>query len=140
MPPLGTWPNRIVAKVLDFLLAEIAAWLILLPVDNYGTNSGWIGPVWLGYGIFLVYEALMLSRDGQTLGKKLMKVRVAMLVDGSTPRSAAAWTRSATFVLPAAICCGGFWWPIDGLFGVFDKPYRQAIHDKAAKTVVVSTA
>jgi len=140
MPPLGSWPNRIVARLLDWVLVEVVATLVLLPFVNFGNQDGWVGSLWLGYVLYLVYDGLMLSRDGQTLGKKVMKVRVAMLIDGSSPTPGAAWTRAATFVVPALICCGGLWWPIDGLFGVFDKPYRQCIHDKAAKTVVVSTA
>ncbi|MCU7824574.1 RDD family protein [Kitasatospora sp. DSM 101779] len=140
MPPLGTWPNRIVAALVDFVLVEAVAVALVVPFASFGKQDGWVGATWLGYLLWLVYGGLMLSRDGQTLGKKLMKVRVAMLVDGSVPSPAAAWTRAAVFVVPALICCGGLWWPIDGLFGVFDKPYRQCIHDKAAKTVVVSTA
>ncbi|GAA4850786.1 RDD family protein [Kitasatospora terrestris] len=140
MPPLGSWPNRILARVIDFVLVEVVAVLVLLPFVNYGRQDGWVGATWLGYGLYLVYEGIMLSRDGQTVGKKVMKVRVAMLVDGSSPTPGAAWTRAATFIVPALICCGALWWPIDGLFGVFDKPYRQCIHDKAAKTVVVTTA
>ncbi|MEU9128555.1 RDD family protein [Kitasatospora sp. NPDC048540] len=140
MPPLGSWSNRIVAKVLDFLMMLILAVLVSLPFADLTSNNGWIGPIWLAYAFYLVYEGLMLGRDGQTVGKKLFKLRVAMLVDGSIPTGNAAWIRSATFVLPAVICCGALWWPVDGLFGVFDKPYRQCIHDKAAKTVVISTA
>lgn len=140
MPALGSWLNRIVAVVLDWVLVQVVAILVLLPFVSFDKQDGWVGSAWLGYGLFLVYEGVMLSRDGQTLGKKVMKVRVAMLIDGSSPTPSAAWTRAATFIVPALICCGGLWWPVDGLFGVFDKPYRQCIHDKAAKTVVVSTA
>ncbi|WP_441245903.1 RDD family protein [Kitasatospora sp. McL0602] len=139
MPPIGSWLNRIVARVIDFVLVQAIATLIVLPFVSLGSQNGWVGAAWLGYGLYLVYEGLMLSRDGQTIGKKVMKVRVAMLVDGSAPAGSAAWTRAATFVVPALLCCGALWWPVDGLFGVFDKPYRQCIHDKAAKTVVVST-
>ena len=140
MPPLGSWGSRIVARLIDYVMVQALAVLVVAPFVSLGKQDGWVGAAWLGYGIYLVYEGLMLSRDGQTVGKKVMKVRVAMLIDGSSPGNAAAWTRAATFVVPALICCGGLWWPVDGLFGVFDKPYRQCVHDKAAKTVVVSTA
>ncbi|MGK4581039.1 RDD family protein [Kitasatospora sp. HPMI-4] len=140
MPPLGSWPNRILAKLIDYIGIQIIAGLIVLPFANLGNQDGYVGATWLGYAMYLVYEGVMLSRDGQTVGKKLMKLRVAMLADGSVPTGAAAWTRSAVFVVPALVCCGLLWWPVNGLFGVFDKPYRQCIHDKAAKTVVVSTA
>ncbi|MFD9594959.1 RDD family protein [Kitasatospora sp. NPDC059973] len=139
MPPLGTWPNRILAQVIDYVLVQIVAIILVLPFATLSDRSGEAGAFWLACGLYLIYDGVMLSRDGQTLGKKAMKIRVAMLIDGSTPPPAAAWTRAAVFILPAVICCAALWWLIDGLFGVFDKPYRQCLHDKAAKTVVVST-
>ncbi|MFF7636594.1 RDD family protein [Kitasatospora sp. NPDC008050] len=138
MPPLGTWPHRILARVIDYVLIQVIAFLLVLPFTGFGNRDGWTGGVWVYYGLYLIYEGLMLSRDGQTLGKKVMNVRVAMLADGSSPAGSAAWTRAAVYTLPAAVCCG-IWWLVDGLFGVFNKPYRQCLHDKAAKTVVVST-
>ncbi|MGW2251462.1 RDD family protein [Kitasatospora sp. NPDC001660] len=140
MPPLGSWPNRILARIIDYLLVQVVALLVVLPFAGLGNRSGEADAFWLACALYLVYEGLMLGRDGQTLGKKAMKIRVAMLVDGNSPTRPAAWTRAAVYILPAVICCAAFWWLVDGLFGVFDKPYCQCIHDKAAKTVVVSTA
>ncbi|MEU6970164.1 RDD family protein [Kitasatospora aureofaciens] len=139
MPPIGTWPKRILARVIDYVLIQVVGVIVVSPFVDLGTRQGSTEAFWLGCVIYLVYEALMLARDGQTLGKKAMKIRVAMLVDGNTPTQAAAWTRAAVYILPAVICCAALWWIIDGLFGVFDKPYRQCVHDKAAKTVVVTT-
>ncbi|MFI8458453.1 RDD family protein [Kitasatospora sp. NPDC085464] len=139
MPPLGTWPKRILARLIDYLLVQAVALIVVGPFVDLGARSGSAEAFWLACLIYLVYDALMLSRDGQTLGKKATKVRVAMLIDGNIPTQSAAWTRSAVFILPALLCCAALWWVIDLLFGVFDKPYRQCIHDKAAKTVVVTT-
>ncbi|MBD0692291.1 RDD family protein [Streptomyces sp. CBMA123] len=139
MPPIGTWPKRITARLLDYVLVQAVAVIIVSPFVDLSTRQGTTEAFWLGCAIYLVYEALMLSRDGQTLGKKAMKIRVAMLIDGNSPTQAAAWTRAAVFILPAVLCCAALWWVVDGLFGVFDKPYQQCIHDKAAKTVVVTT-
>lgn len=139
MPPIGTWPKRILARVIDYVLIQVVGVIVVSPFVDLGTRQGSTEAFWLGCVIYLVYEALMLARDGQTLGKKAMKIRVAVLVDGNTPTQAAAWTRAAVYILPAVICCAALWWIIDGLFGVFDKPYRQCVHDKAAKTVVVTT-
>ncbi|PYC84402.1 RDD family protein [Streptomyces tateyamensis] len=138
MPPVGSWPSRILARLIDYVIIQVVAAVLVLPFTGFGSRNGWAGAVWLYYGLYLVYEGVMLARDGQTVGKKVMNVRVAMLADGSAPTGSAAWTRAAVFTLPAAICCG-LWWLIDGVFGVFDKPFRQCVHDKAAKTVVVST-
>ncbi len=140
MPPIGSWPNRILARLLDYVMIQIVAILLVLPFASLGDRTGSTGAFWLACVLYFIYEGTMLSRDGQTLGKKAMKVRVAMLVDGNTPTGSAAWTRAAVFIVPAIVCCAALWWIIDGLFGVFDKPYRQCLHDKAAKTVVVSTA
>ncbi|MFI5646467.1 RDD family protein [Kitasatospora sp. NPDC051705] len=139
MPPLGTWPKRILARFIDYLLVQAVAVIIVAPFASLGDRSGSAGSFWLACAIWLVYDALMVGRDGQSLGKKAMHIRVAMLIDGNVPTQSAAWTRSAVFILPAVLCCAALWWVIDGLFGVFDKPYRQCIHDKAAKTVVVTT-
>lgn len=139
MPPLGGWGARILARAIDLVMIVAISMILVLPFASLGDQSGVAGSLWLAYAILLVYEGIMLSRGGQTVGKKLMKIRVATLADGSAPDAGTAWTRSATTVLPAVLCCIVLWWLIDGLFGVFDKPYRQCIHDKAAKTVVVST-
>ncbi|MEY9947775.1 RDD family protein [Kitasatospora sp. GAS1066B] len=138
MPPLGTWPHRILARLIDYLLIQVLAFVVVLPFTGFTNRNGWTDGVWVYYVLYFVYDGVMISRDGQTLGKKAMKVRAAMLSDGSSPTSSAAWTRAAVYTLPAVICCG-LWWIVDGMFGVFDKPYRQCVHDKAAKTVVVST-
>ncbi|MFJ7247914.1 RDD family protein [Kitasatospora sp. NPDC098652] len=139
MPPIGTWPKRIIARLIDYVLMQAIGVLVIGPFVDLSTREGTTEAFWLGCAVYLVYEALMLSRDGQTLGKKAVKIRVAMLIDGNSPTQSAAWTRAAVFILPAVLCCAALWWVIDGLFGVVDKPYRQCLHDKAAKTVVVTT-
>ncbi|MFF7993787.1 RDD family protein [Kitasatospora xanthocidica] len=139
MPPIGTWPKRILARLIDYLLMQIIGVVVVGPFADLSERNGSAEAFWLACALYLIYEALMLSRDGQTLGKKAMKIRVAMLIDGSTPTQSAAWTRAAVFILPAVLCCAALWWVVDGVFGVFDKPYRQCVHDKAAKTVVVTT-
>jgi uncharacterized RDD family membrane protein YckC len=139
MPPLGTWPSRILARLIDYVIIQAVALVVVLPFTGVSNRNGWTEGVWVFYALYLVYEGLMLSRDGQTLGKKVMNVRAAMLVDGARPDTRAAWIRAAVYTVPAVLCCG-LWWLVNGMFGVFDRPYRQCIHDKAAKTVVVSTA
>ncbi|MCC9308550.1 RDD family protein [Kitasatospora sp. RB6PN24] len=137
MPPLGSWPHRIIARLIDYVIIQVVALAVTLPISGFHRN-GWTEGVWVYYALYLVYEGVMISRYGQTVGKKVMNVRVAMLIDGSRPSAQAAWIRGAVYTVPAVLCCG-LWWVVDGMFGVFDKPYRQCIHDKAAKTVVVST-
>ncbi len=91
----------------------------------------------IGLGLLLTYVYLVeyQLRRGQTIGKRAMKLRVVP-VD-----PAAALTRShlvkrwlvervATSFVPL------LGW-VDGLWQLWDKPFQQCLHDKAAQTVVV---
>jgi hypothetical protein len=42
--------------------------------------------------------------------------------------------------VPALVCCYCIWWLVIVITVFTDKPYRQGLHDKAGKTVVVSAA
>jgi uncharacterized RDD family membrane protein YckC len=97
----------------------------------------------LGLFVFLlvayyIYSVEMMFRSGQTLGKKLIKVRVVPLEPGATlTRGMAAKRYLIEFV-------GGMFVPffsyLDGFWQLWDKPYQQTLHDKVAKTVVVKVA
>ncbi|MCZ2523384.1 RDD family protein [Streptomyces sp. HB2AG] len=130
---------RLLARVVDSLLVGFVGSLVLWTVlgfPDYGSAPGLLysGLVAL---LYLVYEGVMLSRDGQTVGKKLVRIRVAMLADGSSPPASAAWLRAGVYSLGAWVCC--IFWLLDVLWHLWDKPYRQCLHDKAARTVVVPT-
>jgi uncharacterized RDD family membrane protein YckC len=77
---------------------------------------------------------------GQTVGKRLMKIRVAMLNDGSVPDTSSSLMRAIVLWVPALVCCFCIWWLVIMVTILADKPYRQGLHDKAGKTVVVSAA
>ena len=49
-----------------------------------------------------------------------------------------ALARAAVLWIPFAVLLRLLWWPICGGWSFFDKPYKQGLHDKAAKTVVVT--
>ncbi|KIF04772.1 hypothetical protein PL81_16800, partial [Streptomyces sp. RSD-27] len=145
---------RLVARIIDVLVVLIPLWLILfavgfaLPTDTdqsgqpTGTASRWLGGAfllwWLLYiAAFIGYDWFFTHKGGQTLGKKAMRLRVAMLDNGSVPSSGASAARAATLWVPFFLCCG-LWWVIVGISILVDKPYQQGLHDKAGKTVVVS--
>jgi len=82
-----------------------------------------------------VYYVEMLRRDGQTLGKRAMKIKVVPLApDASLTRGMAAKRWLAGYVAGSFI--PGFIY-VDGLWQLWDKPYQQCLHDKFATTVVV---
>jgi uncharacterized RDD family membrane protein YckC len=82
--------------------------------------------------LFIIYEAVMLSRDGQTLGKKAMGIKVVN-ADGSEVQGGQAWKRAISRYLMQLTYVLGF---IDSLM-VFSRN-RRTLHDRFAKTLVVN--
>ncbi|MER5850416.1 RDD family protein [Streptomyces sp. NPDC002012] len=158
MPPLGEPGKRILARLIDFLIISIPLYLISLPwggaVEMKGNNSSNsnVGDVFsqtysghqllwslIGLVIYVGYDTYFTHKDGRTIGKRLLKLRVAMLNDGRVPDTGASFLRAVVLWLPALLCCPCLWWLINIVLMFTDKPYRQGLHDKAAKTVVVQT-
>ncbi|MFI1397776.1 RDD family protein [Streptomyces sp. NPDC020681] len=155
MPPLASFGNRFLARVIDALIVFIPLFLISLAFGGWdvtGDGDSWdeitkevnTGRQWLWSLLSLIgyvgYDTIMVKRNGQTLGKRWMKLRVAMLNDGSTPDTSSSLMRAAVLWVPALVCCFCIWWLVIIITIVSDKPYKQGLHDKAGKTVVVSTA
>ncbi|MFI5807756.1 RDD family protein [Streptomyces sp. NPDC051561] len=154
MPPLASIGKRFAARFLDLLVVGIPLAIIGIPFGTYRRVTettddlgDTITQVTTGTGLvfqlisvvaYVAYDALMTKKNGQTVGKRLMGLRVAMLNDGSVPQSNAAWMRAAVLMLPAMLCCPCLWWLINLVMIPVDKPYHQGVHDKAAKTVVVT--
>ncbi|GAA4917850.1 RDD family protein [Streptomyces coeruleoprunus] len=155
MPPLADTGKRILARIVDWLIIVVPLALIGIPFDIYrrvSEDSDDVAEVWqTGEGnqwvfqlisivAYVAYDTYFTQRNGQTLGKRLMGLRVAMLNDGSVPTVNASLIRALVLWLPALICCACLWPLLLLILIVVDKPYKQGLHDKAAKTVVVSTA
>ncbi|MFD5031864.1 RDD family protein [Streptomyces sp. NPDC058405] len=156
MPPLAPFGKRFVARVVDALIVFIPLAILSVFVGGWSTSSastgGWndftnqvnTGRQWLWSVISIIayvgYDTLMMRKTGQTLGKRWMKLRVAMLNNGTVPDTGASVLRAAVLWLPALICCLVLWWVIIIVTILASRPYRQGLHDKAARTVVVSAA
>ncbi|MDX6350835.1 MAG: hypothetical protein QOF84_5625 [Streptomyces sp.] len=144
MPPLANRGRRLLARIVDALIVGIPVYAITGAAFNnydYNNTGASYGESVIYAVIYLIYQVLLLTRSGQSLGKKLLKVRVGMLADGSNPTTEAALKREATYALvPIIPCCGSIFWLVNVLWCTWDKPYQQCLHDKAGKTVVVSAA
>ncbi|MEV7235882.1 RDD family protein [Streptomyces sp. NPDC051020] len=160
MPPLGEPGKRILARLIDFLIVSIPLYLISLPfggpveVSSNNANSNYDNfsnafnqtysarqLLWslIGLVAYVAYDTYFTHKDGRTIGKRLLNLRVAMLNDGRVPDTSTAFLRAVVLWLPALLCCPCLWWLINIVLMFTDKPYRQGLQDKAAKTVVVST-
>ncbi|MDT0435833.1 MULTISPECIES: RDD family protein [Streptomyces] len=148
MPPLADSGRRTLARIIDLILVGIVVWLVTWPIGvheyNVSGNNVAFGRSFvqslIAAVLYVGYDTVMISRTGQTLGKKWLKMRVANLDDGATPSVQTTLIRSLVLWIPFAFCCACIWTAIAGGWSFFDRPYKQGLHDKAAKTVVVSTA
>ncbi|MCW2878620.1 MAG: hypothetical protein JWQ95_2720 [Sphaerisporangium sp.] len=136
-PPAGRW-RRLFAGVLDLLIVG----LITSPFSStvaqrmpdgafelvHVENGVVVAIVW-----FLYYWLLTAFWHGQTVGKKLFRMRVVQhpTQEPVTPGQAAV--REAVYGIFSLVCCLGL---VDLVWILFDGK-KQALHDKAASTLVV---
>lgn len=150
--------RRLAARLLDTLLLGALVSAVAVPVgtsaiDHIGDKieaaklSGRTVTVWLvdattagQIGIVLgallvlgvLYEALPTATWGRTLGKKLCGVRVMGIESHEAPSFGAALRRWLVYSLLGVLVIG----VLNVLWCLFDRPWRQCWHDKAAGTFV----
>ncbi|MGW8728299.1 RDD family protein [Streptomyces sp. NPDC055808] len=98
-----------------------------------GTTAGFLGIV---LGAFLVlgllYEALPTAKWGRTLGKRLCGVQVRGIESYEPPTFGQAARRWLVYGVLGLFAVG----VVNVVWCVFDRPWRQCWHDKAAHTFV----
>ncbi|MFF9759414.1 RDD family protein [Streptomyces caelestis] len=100
-----------------------------------GTTSVHLGivlAVLLLAGVLL--EVLPTAKWGRTLGKKLLGVEVRDIEGHEAPSFGAALRRWLVYSVPGLLVVG----VVGVLWCLFDKPWRQCWHDKAAHTFVAA--
>ncbi|GGT14523.1 RDD family protein [Streptomyces chromofuscus] len=80
----------------------------------------------------VLYEALPTATWGRTLGKKLLGLEVWDIEAHEAPSFGAALRRWLVYSVSGLLCFG----LVGVLWCLFDKPWRQCWHDKAAHTFV----
>ena len=95
----------------------------------------------VGVALWFAYEVPSLANSGQTIGKRLVGIRVLRLEADGPLGFGRAWRRwnplgLATF-LWTCFLIGFALQFLDCLFVIVDHPLHQALHDKSAATVVV---
>ena len=164
---LASWGSRAVAKIVDWLIesaiaAPFIAFLLrdsfvrffdaieALPADatqvppavvqqftdDVASHVGLITAVTVL--VAFLYTVPQDAIWNRTLGKRLLGIRIRRKdVEGRL-----GWTRATVRWLvwtALSVAFGGILLLVDILFPLWDKPWRQAIHDKAAGTVVERT-
>ena len=94
----------------------------------------------LAAALWFAYEVPSIAGNGQTLGKRVMRIKVVRQESTDPVGFGRAIRRWNPLGLPTLMWyCGiGFLFQIaDGLSPLFDWPLRRALHDRSAGTVVV---
>jgi uncharacterized RDD family membrane protein YckC len=157
--PLADFGSRLLAQLIDALLVGIVLAIVLIPtfllivtqvvfrtddanpspfttlVPIFGLEAGFF---LLSLALWYVYAVELMYRSGQTFGKRIMKIRVVPLDPRLPLTRLTAFKRYAAQFLPSVFV--PFYTLIDDLWPLWDKPFQQALHDKAAQTVVVKVS
>ncbi|SEN60224.1 Uncharacterized membrane protein YckC, RDD family [Actinacidiphila rubida] len=147
MAPLATPAQRFLARVVDtgvlVVIDAVVSGALLGGGVRHPDDVPYGRQVLVGilmFVLYFAYEGGMTAARGQTLGKMAVRIRAARLSDGDVPGSA-GWTRAAVYALPGVltvVLVGPLFWLLNALWCLWDRPYRQCLHDKAARTVVVA--
>lgn len=144
--------SRFLAIFIDMMVQACASWILLLPLiflfgglvavfepksqpdPSAGMLVGIIALYALmflvGLGIPVAYEGLMLSRGGQTLGKKALGLKV-VTPDGNDISRGQAWGRAGMRLAVGFACA-----LIDYIPAFFNDD-KQCLHDMVASTRVI---
>ncbi|MEU1461049.1 RDD family protein [Streptomyces sp. NPDC005727] len=128
--PLGTQAVDHVQDKIDAARLSgrtVTVWLI---DGTTGTALGIVLGVLLVFGV--LYEALPTAKWGRTLGKKLCGIEVRDIEGHEPPGFGAALRRWLVYSVPGLLGIG----LLGVLWCLFDRPWRQCWHDKAAHTFV----
>jgi uncharacterized RDD family membrane protein YckC len=150
--PLAGQGQRLVARIIDGVIVVVAIVVVAgvivgggvaLLIAATGDDSpippvtAFVGIVVIAIGLQYVYDVdIPLRWNGQTPGKRMLKIAVAPLEAGTRLQRGQLTYRFLVMLGFNLLsnCYIGF---LDPLWCLWDKPYRQCLHDKPAKTVVV---
>jgi uncharacterized RDD family membrane protein YckC len=156
--PLADFGSRLLAYLLDGVIVGGAAMVVALPVffivffsmidtaaqpPEAGAFIARIVLLELGLLVVLLvghyfYYVELIYRSGQTIGKRVAKVRVVPIDPSVRMTRGIAAKRFLVQVVAGTII--PFFSYLDGFWQLWDKPYLQTLHDKFAQTVVVKVS
>ncbi|MFJ1644479.1 RDD family protein [Streptomyces sp. NPDC088258] len=133
MPELAHWGLRVGGKLIDGLLYLVPYVLFL-----YGANtSGGVTPILavigaLGMLAIFVWQLIQEGSTGQTVGKKVVGIRLLRESDGQPIGAGMAFLRTLAHFLDNIACYLGWLWPL------WDQK-KQTFADKVCSTVVIKS-
>ncbi|MGC4747730.1 RDD family protein [Micromonospora sp. DT201] len=112
-----------------------------LPMPGEQAGSLLLVILLIATALWLAYEVPAMAAGGQTVGKRMMRIRAVPIAADQPLGFGRSLSRWSTLGLPTLLWyCAGLGLVlqlVDALSPLFDHPLRQALHDKRAQTVVV---
>jgi uncharacterized RDD family membrane protein YckC len=162
--PLATWGARAIARIIDTFITGVLAlpfvlWLVWpsvqrfldsVPADASAPSQAAMTALQgdllavstsvtvISLVVSLLYEVPQNKAWGRTVGKRALGLRIRPLAADVPLAWGQVLARWGTFEV-FSLVAGGLLLFIDLLWPLWDKPWRQALHDKVARTVVVPT-
>jgi len=145
--------SRLGAAILDGVVGFVAGLPVIIAVTsgliNTGGNPGALDPAillqtagkafaisGLLYLALIVVTIVLVSRNAQTIGKKLVGIKVARSDGSKATLGRIFWLRNVVNLLPSLIpLVGSIYGLVDILFIFGEK--QQCLHDKIADTIVI---
>ncbi|MEV0001275.1 RDD family protein [Micromonospora sp. NPDC050980] len=164
--PLASFGDRLLAWLIDTAVASAVAMVLFFPVffliffravdelEQAGPQGPDPATMWtelflpllaaelgllvLIFAFYWLYHVEYARRSGQTLGKKVMKLRIVPAQpDATLTRGMLGKRYLVEFVAGSLVPFLNY---LDGFWQLWDKPWQQCLHDKFAGTVVVKVA
>ena len=138
-PTLAEWWQRLLGYLIDAVVFVVILFILRALISAKGTGGLYLLGL-IVYVLAFAYFAVQHAMYGQTLGKRVLGTMVVTADTRSKITGGTAAGRAAIFVFPGLIPLVGFlFWLLNVLWLTWD-PKRQALHDKAVKTVVVKVS
>ena len=139
---LASIGQRIGARLLDGIIIGLPLTILVFAASDISEDRRTIStPLWVqlvAAAVSALYEIVLIRTRGQTVGKRVLGIKVVRVTDGGLPDWTASVVRYVLPVVPVLI-------PVPGVFLLsvviylvaIVHPLRQGWHDRAAGTIVV---
>lgn len=141
---LATRASRLAAAIVDGLIYGVVYWIVVLFVFQVQFMAIAMLSIWMkfglqaaGIGVFLALNGWLLAKHGQTIGKKILGIRIVRMSGAPASFGRIVGLRLLPMWLVALI-------PFIGVVVVLLDPLfifrtsRRCLHDSIADTVVVN--
>ena len=133
--------QRIAAYAIDFVVLAVPVVPLTIWLSEFDSEGGMVqapaGIAWWSSLLWLLYEVVLTARDGQTVGKKLIRTRVVRRDTQKVPPLRAVLLRAVPLHVLGMLPVVGTVAAVAAYIPIMWRPDRRGLHDFMAGTVVI---